>query len=323
MKHIEFDQIYDDIKRGLLFSEFAYETSFLTQQNLMELHKDIKANHELLLFSDYFDDTKAYCYRCAVFVNHASKQIVFANAGTRPGFTKEGLSDLRADLNLMLGMLPSRFKSIKKLNQTILENIGQDLENYELVYTGHSLGGAIADLQAADMEISLLEKGIKPKKISAITFDNPGGKAWKDKLFQIASLDPQESIVEHIAINNRPNFINTSKLQAGKVLEIEHPNEYKLNGFELCIAKVAICIKDAIADFAPEFIIKILEWMSYGSINQQITEHKLDQFVDVIIKGHGQIWQKSSEKESIDKKLTHVERLNTKKSKEKHHLLKV
>ena len=127
------EHTYDDIKQNFLYTKTAYNPSTLNQQDWIELYQDIQVNEKLLLFSEHFKDTKGYGYRCAVFVEQMAKKITFANSGTRFNYgVMAAFYNLWDDLNVMCGFLPCKVKFAQKLNQTILENIGQDLENYKL-----------------------------------------------------------------------------------------------------------------------------------------------------------------------------------------------
>lgn len=292
------EQMYDDIKQNLLYIKIAYNPSTLNQQNWIELYEDIQINEKLLLFSDHFEDTKGYGYRCAVFVDQMAKKITFANSGTRFNYgIIAAFYDLWDDLNVICGFLPYKVKFAQKLNQVILENMAQDLENYELVYTGHSLGSVIADLQAFDMEIKLSKNAIKPRAISSITFENPGTELFHYQLYK--DVDISASSIKHLIINNRPNIINTYRPQAWPVWQMRHHLSAKLSNYELGIAKIANLIKGALNGFAPKFIKHIFDSFKYGSLARQFWEHHIDRFIEVLSTKKDLDWQLSLESGSF------------------------
>ncbi len=66
------------------------------------------------------------------------------------------------------------------LNDMILNSLGDPAKDNKFHYIGHSLGAAMAEMQAADKDIKLMQKGLKQEEnheqITTGTFQNPGTK---------------------------------------------------------------------------------------------------------------------------------------------------
>ena len=284
-----FDKIKHSAKKALLFTKFSYKTSPEDLEYLNRVAQKIAPDHQLLLFSDFFDDTKKFEYRCAVFISHKTKKIVFANAGTRLNFNMKGFSDIRDDLNLLRNLPPKKLKSASLLNTIILDNLGQYAKDFKFCYIGHSLGAAMADFSAVDMELQLLSRKLKAKKISTITFENPGTKPLIQQMLKNQDLNEFVSSIDHITINNRDNFINTFNPQVGRVFKVISDQPRKLGYFENLISSVAQSIVKSIECFAPSCITTVCRWISFGSFSRQVQEHRLFNFEDVILYHKGEI----------------------------------
>lgn len=138
------------------------------------------------------------------FVNHNTKEIVIATAGTKPS----DAMDLLDDLGLLFGLVPSKMSSITSFLHRIKEELGDDFKNYETITTGHSLGSTLSDLtavKAKDMGYNVFE---------SITFDSPGSgpiiKAAKKQGY--ISKDVDISDIEFDVTDATPNLINTTNL---------------------------------------------------------------------------------------------------------------
>jgi hypothetical protein len=268
--------------RNVLFTKFAYQDNAIKQANLEEIAQQMGVSHKLFLFSDYLEDTKGGEYRCAVFVDHDKKQVVFANAGTRPGANNKGLHDFVADAALIAQIEPHKLMYARQLNTLVLDNLNDQVAEYEFHYTGHSLGAAMADMQAADMYLQMRNReiDITDNQISTQTFDNPGAKPIVDKMFRAAGLDSSDSRVKHKTVNNGKNFINTLNPQVGSIYEMpQSPLSYS----EQIVDLTAKLIK-AFIPFEGAIIDKICGWISYGSISRQVAGHKLDNFENALLK---------------------------------------
>jgi hypothetical protein len=303
--------------KDVIFTKFAYEDSKIKQEELTKMAQEIDPEHKLLLFSDYVKDTQGFEYRCAVFINEKTKEIVFANAGTRAGVDSKGINDLIDDARLIAQAEPNKLQKARDLNNLVMENLGPTIKDYKFHYTGHSLGAAMAQLQAEDMYIKMHKKGIKIEedKISTITFENPGTKPIIDKMFKEEKLDPQTSKVKHVVFNNRKNFINTLNPQVGKVYEIKPNDQKSLGPIEKALGFIARIISKVVK-ISSKVITKVCDWVSYGLISRQIKDHSLEHFEKVFVNGDGKIKVKGEGDMQLDKMTAHPPEAKTHVEKE-------
>ncbi|MDX1917060.1 MAG: hypothetical protein SFT68_03660 [Rickettsiaceae bacterium] len=179
-----------------------------------------------------------------IWINEQTKQIAFVSSGTKLDCSKSLnfyaifaiLKDALNDIQLAFGYALTQFKcgSLKLWEEFMnsdriksLENNGS-LKDYSVIFTGHSLGAALADATC------LAAKIINPDKfkdISSITFENPGTKLLLQNL--VSQLPEHESVeldklrFNFTVINNKPNCINTSFEQFGDVYVNSYDNYHK------------------------------------------------------------------------------------------------
>lgn len=92
--------------------------------------------------------------------------------------------------------------------------------------------------------------------------------------------------ISYKAFNNRPNLINTTDKQVGETFIIIPEGQKQRSSFFTFIGWVA--------HKSPVRIInKILQIISYGSLTEQIKEHGIENFVNVITKENGQLLYKN------------------------------
>ena len=72
----------------------------------------------------------------------------------------------------------SSYLNIRTQTQSSIQKLAKLYPDYEIVFTGHSLGGAMASIAAVDFHVQT--KGIYDDRISVITFGQPrvGNEAW-------------------------------------------------------------------------------------------------------------------------------------------------
>jgi hypothetical protein len=104
------------------------------------------------------------------YLNISKEEIVLAIRGT--DVEDKDLSDFMADAQITLGLIPHQLTAAKTAFET--EKNRAKNSKYKLFLTGHSLGGALASLVAAQ----------DPSKPPVVTFNSPGG------LFSNASSSP-------------------------------------------------------------------------------------------------------------------------------------
>lgn len=129
--------------------------------------------------------------RCFIFRSEATKTIIFSFRGTIRTF-----SDLAADYKISKGYVDS-WEQEEKFIEEIMAR--EENQGYAEIYTGHSLGGHIAELIA-------LQRGN-----IAITFDSPGNHLKDFTRRCCLDAEREEGKQTRIfSIVGQPNFVNTS-----------------------------------------------------------------------------------------------------------------
>lgn len=269
---------------------------------------------ELFLSTDEMidDDLKENSYKAMVFIDHEAKQIVIVTAGTRPKILKrlceaegqkydelasafiqgsqEAIADLTDDGRLALGFLPYKYKAAQALNQAIIDSFKampqeqgvswqKKLAEYNLHYTGHSLGAFMTDCSVADMHCRMKEEEVKAK-ISAVTFDNPGSSRIVKKIMAERNHDIGElDNLDIYSFSAKANFINSVDKPLGSRIEIL--TEKKDRSF---VAFIMHCIHICTTRIAQFFCYKL----GKGPIFDQLDKHNVSYFIGVLNnkKGH-------------------------------------
>lgn len=167
-------------------------------------------------------------------VNHSTGEVVIAHRGTDTDFgdfagialeptlgplrsaaeavlNPDG-SDLDDDLEIWMGQAPDQYSESRNFVRGVQRRMQEmGIGHYKVTHTGHSLGGTLADLHAA-------EHGHR-----AITFDNPGARE------PLASLGRAYNPENHIAYQSNPNPINQTNQQAGYATRIRFSREPSSN----------------------------------------------------------------------------------------------
>lgn len=280
LKLLEYIQVaYDEKNRD--YEKYSFITPGTIELITNTPEVQIQKNNIYVIYSSEADASERE-YRSAIFIDSDKKEVVVANAGTRLGLTIQGFYDLADDVNLMNNKQPGKVKQAIRVNKIIIEllsNHNSHIKDYKIIYTGHSLGAAIADMQAAYMEIELQKQGITDKGIQSITFENPGSGKFVDTIYEEGSGARQASF---IAINGRDNFINTLGPQAGKTYKIPTKGTRQLTNTEIFFYGVIHYLYECISKFKPEWTshiyCKLIKVFSFGPIDVQIEEHKLEPF---------------------------------------------
>ena len=104
---------------------------------------------------------------------------------------------------------PSKFDQILAILKELREKTdssGEDYKNYEIFVTGHSLGGALAQLfSAALARSSMVAEGDVPLPVTAVTYGSPmvGDKTW---LKEYQSLEHKGSL-RHLRVSNSGDYV--------------------------------------------------------------------------------------------------------------------
>lgn len=290
-------------KRDVTFARSAYagfaeKKGDSDREEFKKIAELLPENYEMMICTDYLEDTQKYQYRAMVFINRDTKEVIVANSGTRFGMHKAGKSDLFNDVHIMMSKTPPKMKSIETLNDMILDNLGGEVGEYKIHYTGHSLGASLSDLAAADMALKCRKRGIdlevneagkkeKEKKISTMTFENPGSKKIIEKMYEKAGYDPAlySQDADYKGINNKRNLINQATSPAGKMWEIEPDGQNnKMNGAQT----FAFYLSRKLHRILP-VISRLLETFAMGGVSGQMKTHSLQHFDDVLCQEKGKV----------------------------------
>ncbi len=202
------------------FTQVAYKSREV--QEVLERHlATIPYGWELLANSADNADTAAHNYRALAFVNKATKQVIFASAGTDP----KSLDDINDDILLMRHQAFTKIYSIKEFIPLVLSKI-ENPEEYTFSSAGHSLGGAVSDITAYVL------KTMRLNVIESITFDNPGAKPVIEDAVKkgiIAKLAAkEEGEISFVSNLVRPNLINTTNTQMGEIQLVILPKDIQV-----------------------------------------------------------------------------------------------
>jgi hypothetical protein len=274
---------------GVVFTNFAYEQR---DEEMQAMADSMPKGYELFLMTDHVQDSKEASFRCAAFVNHLTKEIVFATAGSRFGLHQEGVHDLMDDALLVAQGKPRKMNPAQILNDMTLDSLGEVAKDYNFHYTGHSLGAAMAEMQAADMDIQLTKRGFKRpedrEQITAVTFENPGTKSILEKMYEDAGL-PKESVgkLNFCEFQNRGNIINSLNEQAGRTYLIVPNSQTERN--PTMIQMIFEVIEKYTSDISP-MLGKVFSLLAPGGLdNSLISDHSLANFDEVFVQRAGNV----------------------------------
>lgn len=144
-------------------------------------------------------------FSASVFINAFKKIVTISIRGT------SSFAHLHTDLELALNYRDGRLKEYLEQADVLYTQYSsmESYKNYQFFFTGHSLGGYIA--QRATIAIN--QK--KPKQVKALTFDNPGIKSDQEKQVD------QDQLVAYLT---GPNLINSITPHIGKIFYIPIPS---------------------------------------------------------------------------------------------------
>ncbi|HVT62099.1 MAG TPA: hypothetical protein VHD33_01250 [Legionellaceae bacterium] len=154
-----------------------------------------------------------------IFTHIGKKQCVIAHAGTMP----ERSATLRADAEGIVGRKPDPLLlDALTLPQKQREEVQRLLsEGYTLSFTGHSLGGFLAELS---VYACLRRWGLSSPEVSAVTFDSPGSievmEYWQS---DISAEKIDLSRLNIIGFLSSPNLVNTFYRHPGSVYRLVQP----------------------------------------------------------------------------------------------------
>ncbi|KAF8818861.1 lipase family protein [Rickettsia endosymbiont of Cardiosporidium cionae] len=233
-----------------------------------------KLGYKHVFSTEFFDDTSSEYqgYQADIFINHEKKNAIIANPGSviydkNGSFSiKHIINDLFNDIQLFFNFIPIKFYLAQKLNREILMPIVEKYPDYNFIFTGHSLGAVISDLQAAD-----INRKINNLSIYSITFENPGSKKILQKLCHNTEEynDIIQSIKYHAIQQQNKNFINCLHESVMPALHIQNPQELIMN----------ISSNNVLMKFINNNIISYINFFW-----STITEHGITSFLNLLDK---------------------------------------
>lgn len=275
------------ITESAIFSNFAYKQE---DKQMQDLANSLPKGYELFLMTDHMKELDQFEFRSVAFINYNTKEIIFATSGTRLDFEAKMINDLYDDFLLATHEIPNKMKPAGQLNDIIIDSLGKDASEYKFHYTGHSLGGFMAEMQAADLDIKLRKKGLKTdeNQISAITFENPGSKPLLEKIYEESGL-PKDDFkkLNLIEFNNRKNIINSANAQAGQTYTII-PNSQE-NPEKTTIQLMCEFLANSLIEIAPMLSRVFTILAVQGNNFYLMQEHSMDNFNEVFVQKEGRI----------------------------------
>jgi len=301
--HYDFETIKNDATGGALFVKLAYQQNDLKMEKILQ---QLPPGYEMVIMTDHLGDTNQHEYRCVVLLNHNEKEIIFANAGTRPDFTANFASDLVDDFLLMIQHQPLKSHPAATLNSMILDSLGEQAKDYNFYYTGHSLGAAIAQIAAADMDIELRERDLKRagdnKQIFSVTFENPGAKAIINDIYHEAGQHfDKNTDGSFVVINNRDNVINMSNAQFGEIYHIMPDNQDPI--FDNPFSSAFFYLSNIFDKMGTNIAASVFNLLSTGDDLEQ--DHALNNFIKVLKNGSGIVYHENDDHIIDFGKITH------------------
>jgi len=178
----------DRIKLYALFARIAFYEVTTNWDCVVCKHDDVKDTQVVKIFE--YKPTRLFLY---VAVNHRLKVIVVSFRGTvdNQGWLLDFDIALKRvpELGLGVSVHEGFYKSQMAGHDVVQEQVGTLVEkypNYELHVVGHSMGAALASLQA-----QALARQLPHKKIMLTTFGQPriGNLAYADMVNRLSNLD--------------------------------------------------------------------------------------------------------------------------------------
>ncbi|MCD6034633.1 MAG: hypothetical protein K0R63_374 [Rickettsiales bacterium] len=134
-------------------------------------------------------------------------EIVIVHRGTEP----KTLIDFDDDAQIFIGNLPDQFASAQAFNTFVKQ---QASSGTTITYSGHSLGGALAELSAAQ------------DNVKATSFDSPGTKPIIQDMIDDGTL-PRNAMTNAktniTTFNAAPNLVNMANEHVGSNLRLDFP----------------------------------------------------------------------------------------------------
>ena len=210
--------IYSDPKEGeeVNFKDLCQKLAEKSNQELIiEPPKEVSPGWKV---KQVKDDTKDSGFFSALYVNESTHQAVLSFQGTYTDTIDRIVKDLaKEDMQGVLGNAITRQQALAyEETKAAVEYVKK--EGLNLSFTGHSLGGYLAELGIAFCYLDFDYRQVK-----AIVFDSPGTDKKLDT-FQLNVINPStEFDIKHLPITaylSAPNLVNVCNGHVGEVYRV-------------------------------------------------------------------------------------------------------
>jgi len=202
-----------------LLSKHAYVTS--TKGSSISLDPKVDMHLKNWKVVEVFDDTQKSGYYGAIYINDKTHQVVLANRGTeeiiKGLFNRNG--DWKTNFEEILGGQIIVGQQAKNLRATAAAIEIAKEKGYRLSFTGHSLGGWLAELSAYYSFAYFDYRNVK-----AVTFESPGTAPMMEQLqSNIRSKDARVKLetMDIVTYLANPNPANSCNPHVGRVYRVQ------------------------------------------------------------------------------------------------------
>ncbi|MGX3044655.1 lipase family protein [Helicobacter sp. T3_23-1056] len=267
----------------------GYKTDDSTFFNTHELEGDFTPTQAKRFFERY--DLLKHCpntdsgFSATLFQNKSTKEFIFAIRGTE-GFWSKDL--WISDRQLLGKNTPNQYKDMLKFYQDCVDSYPQIKEKQSLTITGHSLGGALAQL----LVLSLCNANDRGNIKALYTYNAPGARDLKPPYMLIVNIDKypnglkryfylemQKSLFDNIKNTQYKHLINSKQFQQkleNAFYECFNNREKYLDKY-YGVALVVDIMTSNIDGFIPYFI-RIKE-LSYNKSASPYYQQLLDNYI--------------------------------------------
>lgn len=167
-------------------------------------------------------------YGGVAFINPNTGEVVIAHRGTDGPFSVKDYDD---DAAIALGQMPNQYYVSRSFVDEIKSRLDEDerFGNYSLSHTGHSLGAALADLNAMT------------DNVHAIGFDNPG---TLQIIRNNRNIFPEDNRDKLISYQSNPNLVHAGGQNAAHVVQIIPEKSVEVSMAERLLSPQYATLKD-------------------------------------------------------------------------------
>jgi hypothetical protein len=262
------------IKINPLALDSAYFIKATGTYDQLAFEENFTNNHEgwgIIARSIDIEIDNDHLLKSAAYFNRDNKTIIIATVGSNFTLTKQGYHDVIDDAFIATGNIVPKFNDVKQFINTLIDLVGRDeLNEYKIITTGHSLGSVLSDLTA----VYAKSKGLNVSE--SITFDNPGSRPIIEKLLNKPEYKKftVDNLISEINFENytaAPNIVNTCNKQMGThyfavKAKPEKSTYYSFDILLNAMMKAVNSIKDFISNNLEHELVRIIERLENPAI---------------------------------------------------------